>query len=161
MSLVKRVPMARSWVVLGMAGSLLFVSVPPAGANSKAVHDANDVKRDIVDIELATADHRGNKLTHTIDAYDPFTTKKAPCLLIRTSSIGHGYEVCGNGKLRPRFVDQKPGVGRVVVERPAPDQVLYVIPQRKVGNPERYWWQAFTGCGCDFAPNTRGIRHSL
>ena len=148
---------------MAATAALTFGGLPAgmATANLKTIQDGRDVKRDSVDIESASADHRGRLLVHTVDAYDSFSTKKAPCVLLRFDAVGHGYEVCGNGRLRPRFVDQQPGAGRVEVERPAPDQVAYMIPLRKIGNPERYWWQAYTGCGCDFAPNNRGVKHTL
>jgi hypothetical protein len=145
-----------------------------AVADTTTVEDNRNTRANLLDIERATAGHRGALLEHTIETYRSWRSRRlrstralprALCIYIwkteRSAKHRQDYEVCAQfrkGKLRGtvlRVLPKRKRMGVFKVRRSNLRSVGFVFAPDLIGSPRAYQWEAvsgYTGKGCPRDP---------
>ena len=161
--------------LLGTAcAAVSFLAVAGASADTITVDDNRNVRGNLLDIQSASAGHRGKSIQHTITTYHGWrsselrSTSSQPRTVAvyiwdarRASSAAHDYEVFArfrNGRLRGTVIKTRPRkrvVGHFPVRRLDRHSISFAFAPKLIGSPRRYKWQSitgFTGKGCPKVP---------
>lgn len=150
---------------LGIAIALIVSTSPqPALTDSKTARDKRNVASNPFDIRLATADHRGTLLRHTIHTFRAWrsgelrSTRRRPrvfCLYVwsgeSTAKRKPEYQICATyrkGRLRAYLFEagsKRRTQGGVTVKRSDLRSVTFTFGPETIGDPPTYRWQAVTG----------------
>jgi hypothetical protein len=145
-----------------------------AVADTTTVEDNRNTRANLLDIERATAGHRGDLLEHTIETYRSWRSRslrstrarpRAICVYVwktdHNSKARHDYEVCAQfrrRKLRGTVLKVRPKrkrMGAFEVLRDNSRSVSLVFDPALIGDPPSYKWEAvsgYTGKGCPRDP---------
>ena len=166
---------SRPLLSLGIVIALVVsTSAQSVLADSDTVRDGRNVSSNPFDIRLATADHRGTLLRHSIRTYRAWrsgelrSTRRQPrvfCLYVWSGvSIVKRkpeYQICAtyrNGKVRGYLFEagsKRRTQGGIIVKRFDLRSVTFTFGPEVIGDPPTYRWQAvtgYTGKGCPRDP---------
>jgi hypothetical protein len=159
--------LVRTGSAVAVAIAVAALCAGAAAAGRRILHDRKgDTKKGQPDIEQVTTVSSASAVTWTIEAYNTFSKRTAPCVGISLSASTHpqgdNLEICGDGGLQD-FMHGGGTVGLAWVARPNRHEIVYRVNRSFFGGAATISWEvqvrdqpACSAGLCDQAPNGPG-----